>query len=58
MAVKKKIEYHGGVTGINYSQIMDSYAVSSVNGGAVCGINDGEIVRCYGNGSDNRNAIT
>ena len=51
LTTKKNIEFHGGLTGINYSQIIDSYAVSSVGGGAVCGINEGKIIRCYGNGS-------
>lgn len=53
MAAKKNIECHGGLTGINDSQIMDSYAVSSVRGGAVCGINKGKIFRCYGSCSNN-----
>lgn len=53
MTAKKNIKGHGGLTGINYSQIIDSYAVSSVRGGAVCGINKGKIFRCYGNSSSN-----
>lgn len=51
LTAKKNIECHGGLTGINYVQIIDSYAVSSVRGGAVCGINNGSIIRCYGNSS-------
>lgn len=53
MAAKENNECHGGLTGINYAQIIDSYAVSSGSGGAVCGINKGKIVRCYGNSSSN-----
>lgn len=51
MAAKENNGCYGGLTGINYAQIIDSYAVSSGNGGAVCGINNGNIVRCYGNSS-------
>lgn len=53
MAAKENNACHGGLIGINYAQIIDSYAVSSGSGGAVCGINKGKIIRCYGNGSSN-----
>lgn len=49
MAAKQKGKYQGGLTGINCSVISDSYAISSVKGGAVCGSNEGKISRCYGN---------
>ena len=49
MATKKCIESHGGLVGINYLNILDSYTVSSVMGGAVCGENQGNIKHCYGN---------
>ena len=39
---------HGGLVGINYKKIEDSYAVGSFYGGGVCGTNKGEILRCYG----------
>lgn len=49
MATKNCIESHGGLVGINYLNILDSYTVSSVMGGAVCGENQGSIKHCYGN---------
>lgn len=49
MSAKQKRKYQGGLTGINCSVISDSYAISSIKGGAVCGSNEGKISRCYGN---------
>lgn len=49
MAAKRKGKYQGGLAGINYSIISDSYAISAIKGGAVCGSNEGKIIRCYGN---------
>lgn len=54
MSAKKISDFHGGLVGINYIMIEDSYAVSSLKGGAICGINQGNISRCYGNGSGER----
>lgn len=51
MAAKNDIESHGGLVGINYLNILDSYTVSSVKGGAICGENRGIIKHCYGNGT-------
>lgn len=57
MTTKKNMECQGGLTGINFSQVIDSYAISSVRGGAICGRNEGQILRCYGNCSNPRVSI-
>lgn len=57
MATKNCIESHGGLVGINYLNILDSYTVSSVMGGAVCGENQGSIKHCYGNCSAGRISV-
>lgn len=51
MSGQQKTACHGGLVGINYTNITDSYAVASLRGGAICGINQGDIQRCYGNSS-------
>lgn len=49
MATENRIESHGGLVGINCLNILDSYTVCSVTGGAICGENQGSIKHCYGN---------
>lgn len=49
MSGRRRAACHGGLVGINYIDIIDCYAVASVNGGAICGTNRGNIQRCYGN---------
>lgn len=57
MATENCIESHGGLVGINYLNILDSYAVSSVTGGAVCGENQGSIRHCYGHCSSSKVSV-